>query len=93
MSINSKVVFFIFFSIVMALIIFKPMLFPRCACCGKTKIRTYFSYIAHVGMHLTYKGQLCVCKKCCAKYNIHSIYDYKKKSEIRKRIENKNKYI
>ena len=33
------------------------------------------------------------CKKCCAKYNIHSIYDYKKKSEIRKRIESKNKYI
>ena len=93
MSFVFKIVIFTLCSIITAFIIFKPVLLPKCACCGKIKFRTFFKYIFHEKKSLTRKGQLSVCKACCKKYNIHSIADFKKKHEIRKRMEYKNKYL
>ena len=68
-------------------------LFPRCACCGRVKFRTYFRYFAPVTMRLTRKGDICLCRDCCLKYNIRSISDFRKRSEIKKRMEYKSKYL
>jgi len=88
-----KLILFAICSVGYTFMIYKPVIFPRCACCNKIKFRTYFGYFSHVGMALSHKGQLCVCKKCSRKYNIHSIYDFKRKNEMKKRIEYHNRYL
>ena len=93
MTFEYKIVLFAAASIISFFVTFKPVILPKCACCGKIKFRTFFKYIFHEKKSLTRKGQLSVCKACCKKYNIHSIADFKKKHEIRKRMEYKNKYL
>lgn len=93
MSVCLKLIIFTVCSACYAFAIIKTVIFPKCACCSKVKFRTYFAYISHVGMSFSHKGQICVCRKCSRKYNIHSIYDFKRKNEIKKRLEYKNKYI
>ncbi len=78
-----KAVLFIILSLTAVYIIFRPALFPRCACCGRVKFRTYFRYFAPVTMRLTRKGDICLCRDCCLKYNIRSISDFRKRSEIK----------
>ena len=81
-----KAVLFIILSLTAVYIIF-------CACCGRVKFRTYFRYFAPVTMRLTRKGDICLCRDCCLKYNIRSISDFRKRSEIKKRMEYKSKYL
>ena len=93
MTFEYKIVLFAAASIISFFLTFKPVIVPKCACCGKIKLRTLFKLIFHTKRRLTRQGQICVCKSCCDKYNIHSIEDFKRKNEIRKRMEYKNKYI
>ena len=93
MSAVLKFVIFVTLSLAAVYIIFRPVLFPRCGCCGRVKFRTYFRYYAPVSMHLTRKCDLSLCRDCCLRYNIRSISDFKKRSEIKKRMEYKSKYL
>lgn len=88
-----KYVIFGVLSLAAVYIIFRPVLFPRCGCCGRIKFRTYFRYYAPISMRLTRKGDISVCRDCCLQYNIRSILDFKKRSEIKKRMEYKSKYL
>ncbi len=93
MSAVLKYAVFTVLSLAAVYIIFRPVLFPRCGCCGRVKFRTYFRYYAPVNMRLTRKGDLCLCRDCCLRYNIRSISDFKKRSEVKKRMEYKSKYL
>ena len=88
-----KILIFISASAALGAVIFKPLIFPRCGCCGRVKFRTYFRYHTPVSMRLTRKGDISICRDCCYKYNIRSISDFKKRSEIKKRMEYKNMYL
>lgn len=88
-----KIILFISASAVICGMVFKPLILPKCGCCGRVKFRTYFRYHTPISMRLSRKGDISLCRDCCDKYNIRSISDFKKRSEIRKRMEYKNLYL
>lgn len=93
MTMPVKLVIFIAASAVVCGAVFRPLIFPRCGCCGRVKFRTYFRYHTPVSMRLTRKGDIAICRDCCYKYNIRSISDFKKRSEIKKRMEYRSNYL
>lgn len=88
-----KFIIFIILSAATAFLIFKPAAFPMCDCCRRIKPRFCFKFLSAQDMRLSRKGDIAVCKSCCQEHNIHSLSEYKRRSEIRKRAEYKSKYL
>jgi hypothetical protein len=79
--------FYTFTSALFFFIVFFPDIFPRCASCRKIKFRASFRVHGISGVGLGYSKQRSVCRKCCMKYNIETLGDYKRIDDIRRKIE------
>lgn len=70
-----------------AFLIYSPELLPRCAHCGRIKPRRCFLFHICIGMQLSRKGNLSLCKKCCKKEGFTSVARFRQQAEARKKAE------
>lgn len=88
-----KYILFIILSLFNFFIVFYGALFPKCALCGKTKIKMLFRYVLNNNISIRRSGQTSICRKCAVKYNICECDECENMIEIIKRAEYKSKYI
>ena len=65
---------------------FFPELFPSCSCCRKIKPRPFFKIHRAIGISPGYRGSKSVCTKCCRKYDISTISDLDKVTDIKRKL-------
>lgn len=68
------------------IITFIPELFPYCSCCQKVKPRFSIKIHKAIGISPGYRGSKSVCTKCCRKYNITSIADLDRVTDIKRKL-------
>jgi hypothetical protein len=79
-------IFIIVSAFIAILISFLPELFPSCSCCGKIKPRPFFKIHRAIGISPGYRGSKSVCIRCCRKYDINTIADLDKITDIKRKL-------
>lgn len=64
---------------------FYPDLFPYCCCCRKVKMRFQIRIHEIQRIRLGYKAHKSVCRKCCRQYSIHSLKEYERVEDARRK--------
>lgn len=80
-------VFYTIVFVTLYFMIFFHDIFPYCLCCKRIKPRALFKIHKVVKIRFGYEASRSVCRKCCKKYDIMNLDDYKKVEMIKKKSE------
>ncbi|WP_170137980.1 hypothetical protein [Anaerobacterium chartisolvens] len=68
------------------ILVFLPDIFPFCSSCKRIKPRTAFKIHKPLSPIPGYSSNKSVCKKCCMKYGIYSLSEFKRLERIKKSV-------
>jgi len=74
-------------ALILLIFMFLPDILPYCQCCKKVKLRLLFRIHKPKGVLPGHSGNISICKKCCKKYCLDSIEEYKTIRDIKRKIE------
>ena len=77
---------FMLFATTLLIYMLIPDILPRCSCCGKLKLRTFFRVHKTTGLKPGYSSNKSICKKCCRKYEIDDLDGYYRFDHIRRKV-------
>lgn len=80
-------VMFILILILLLFIVLFPECIPYCQNCKRLKFRFFFKIHISESIRSGYAGTKSICKKCCKKYNLNTLSEYKQIEKIRKKLQ------